>query len=140
MSVAEQGGTAIKIHKLIETQVARFEQDPIHGQQRVLRTVIAPARDERLVHEGKEYELDLEDGAFDVPHELGQLLIKRAGWHEGPNPFAEDLRAVLKPAKKKAEKADDRAEDPKPAKGEASKEDNAKPNGKGKEKTKSEAA
>ena len=77
----------MKIHRVSETYEDKWEAHPDLGMTKVRRTVMKPSGDHALVHGDKTYPVD-DDGSFDVPEEIGRELVKRAGWHEGPSPFA----------------------------------------------------
>lgn len=108
-----EGDKALRIHKLVERQVERAEVDPVQGLIRVWRTEIRPSQEERISHDGVEYEIEA-DGSFEVPHELGLLLTKRHGWYEGPSPFADNpdtLKLMPKLVREKAAQAAASAKD-----------------------------
>lgn len=79
----------MKIHHVIETVETVWDFDPVRGATKVQQSVLRPADDIKLVHEGQTY-LVGDDGAFEVPDDLGRLLCGRAGWYEGPGTFTPD--------------------------------------------------
>ena len=92
----------MKIHRVIESYKDEMEVHPDLGIVKVRRTVMQPSNDGALVHDGKQYNVG-DDGAFDVPAEVGAFYAGRAGWHTGPSPFSVEVPAAEKPKRRTAE-------------------------------------
>lgn len=86
-----------QIHRLKAVKTFEFVKDPRTGRQtRVPVEQFVPDDTDRISHGDDVYEVR-PDGSFIVPVDLAAFLVKDPDWHEGPNPFAEDLQEAEKP-------------------------------------------
>lgn len=87
----------MKIHQVIATQEPRHDVDPVRGVILRMETVLK-AGTALTIAGGDHGSFDIgEDGAFDVPDELGEFLLSTPGWFEGTNPFYDGSVVVPEP-------------------------------------------
>ena len=79
-----------QIHHVLVTHEDRWVVDPALGPVKRREQVTRASTVERLVHNGKTYEVQ-PDGTFDVPDDLAQFQTSRPGWFYGPSPFAPEV-------------------------------------------------
>jgi hypothetical protein len=91
------------IHQVAEQTVSRFVMDPDRGQVMRSEIVMQPTGTHAISYGEETYAAD-DDGNFDVPVELGAILVATPGWREGPNPFPPEevaaARGTAAPANK----------------------------------------
>ena len=90
-----------QIYHVIQSTSDRHVLDPERGM--VLRREIEmkPADTAAIKHGEDTYQV-ANDKTFDVPEHVAAHFLRQPGWHQGPNPFAEQEAEPEKPARAKA--------------------------------------
>jgi hypothetical protein len=90
----------MQIHQVEALDQLRHVVDPQRGVLATRETVFKQGTTTQVTHPTLgAFDID-PDGSFEVPEELGRFLCAGPGWYEGPNPFAAELEAAEKPARK----------------------------------------
>jgi hypothetical protein len=87
----------MQIHQVEETQVPHYVMDPDRGQVLRTETVVRATSTTTIAYNDQQYGVG-EDGTFDVPADIGEILVRTPGWKEGPNPFPPEENPALHPA------------------------------------------